>query len=150
MKTLANFALCGLLLACGPVNNGGGDAGASNDAGSVADTGGSEDAGPAATPTICDLYDNNVFAACMGCHGRQGGVSVDLNSAQSLHDSFVGQTGNSGNPMIVSGDAEESWLWVRMNEAQGQGPMPPAGKRPLDDRNAVRDWINGGSLDDCL
>jgi hypothetical protein len=148
MKSLTNIAVCSLLLACGPVDTGGDNSG--GDTGPTADAGSPEDAGPPAVPTLCDLYRNDVFTSCTGCHGAQGGVGIDLSSPQALHDSLVGQSGNSRNPMVVSGDAEASWLWVRMSEAQGQGSMPPAGKRPLDDRNAVRDWINSGNLDDCL
>ena len=138
-----------LFVACGTPP---GDGGGNSDAGPQADAGVASDAGGGGTPTICDLHAANIFVACSGCHGRNntGGVSFDLSTPQTLHDSLVGASGNSGSPLVVGGNANDSWLWVRMDELQGEDPMPPSGKLGADARNSVRDWINGNALDDCL
>ena len=75
-----------------------------------------------ATPTICDLHELGVLAGCVGCHGNGGGVSIDHSSPQALYDSLVGVSGNSGNDLVVSGDADASWLWVRMSEYSRREP----------------------------
>ena len=54
-------------------------------------------------------------------------MSIDHSSPQALYDSLVGVSGNSGNDLVVSGDADASWLWVRMSELNGESSMPPTG-----------------------
>jgi hypothetical protein len=152
MKSISFLFLCFSFTACGPAAGGGSssaDAGASS-----ADAGASSaDAGPARTPTICDLHASNVFAACTGCHSARsasGGLFIDTSSEQALHDSLTQNTGNSGNALVVSGDSDGSWLWVRMAQLQGEGSMPPAAMLFSSQRNPVRDWIDGDALGDCL
>ena len=149
MKSLITPTLCLLSIACGPPapagGGGGGGGSASQDAGTPADAGDTTQ-----TPTICDLHELGVLAGCVGCHGNGGGVSIDHSSPQALYDSLVGVSGNSGNDLVVSGDADASWLWVRMSELNGESSMPPTGALDETVRNPVRDWINGGSLDECL
>jgi hypothetical protein len=150
MTRFVSIVFSSLLIACGPPPGNGGGAGADSgpqaDAGAVADTGG----GGTTTPTICDLHASNTFAQCVGCHGNAGGIGIDVTSPQTLYDSFVGVSGNSVEALVVGGNADASWLWVRMNEMQGEDSMPPAGKLQGNVRNPVRDWINGNALDDCL
>jgi mono/diheme cytochrome c family protein len=151
MKIFGALTLSVFLVACGPPPASDAGGGGSADAGSAADAGATIDAGePVASPTICDLHASNVFAGCIGCHGNAAGVSIDHSSPQSLYDSLVGVSGNSGQPMVVSGDADNSWLWVRMNALQGESSMPPSGTLDSDQLDPIRDWINGGSLNDCL
>ena len=151
MKIFGTLTLSVFLVACGPPPASDAGGGGSADAGSAADAGATIDAGePGASPTICDLHASNVFAGCIGCHGNSAGVSIDHSSPQSLYDSLVGVSGNSGNQMVVSGDADNSWLWVRMNTLEGESSMPPSGKLDGDQIDPIRDWINSGNLDDCL
>lgn len=147
MNKTALLVALSLVTACGtppPSDNGGG--GGSDAGSSSADAGG----GGGATTTICDLHASGVFNACVGCHGGQGGLTIDNSSAQALHDSLVGNSGASRNPLVVGGDSANSWLWVRMNELQGESAMPPAGKLGGNQRNPVKAWIDANSLDDCL
>jgi hypothetical protein len=149
MKIISLFALCVALTACGPAG------GTVTDTGQASgDTGASTpDGGPAGTPTICDLQESNVFAACTGCHSarsRKGDLVIDKSSPQALYDSLTQNVGASGNPLVVGGDSATSWLWVRMAELQGEDAMPPAGILFSNQRNPIRDWIDGNALDDCL
>ena len=146
-KTALLIALS-LVVACGPPpsNNGGGGGGGSDAGSTNTDAGG----GNVAATTICDLHASGVFNACVGCHGGQGGLTIDNSSAQALHDSLVGNSGASRNPLVVGGDSANSWLWVRMNELQGESAMPPAGKLGGNQRNPVKAWIDANSLDECL
>jgi hypothetical protein len=146
-KTALLIALT-LIVACGPApsNNGGGGGGGSDAGSSNTDAGG----GNVAATTVCDLHASGVFNACVGCHGAQGGLTIDNSSAQALHDSLVGTSGASTNALVVGGDSTNSWLWVRMNEMQGESAMPPAGKLGGNQRNPVKAWIDANNLDDCL
>ena len=146
-KTTLLIALS-LITACGtpPPSNGGGGGGGSADAGATApDAGGSGTA-----TTICDLHESGVFAGCVGCHGGQGDLTIDISSAQTLHDSLVGASGASGNALVIGGDSANSWLWVRLSGLQGQSTMPPGQLLNENDRNPVQAWIDANSLDDCL
>jgi hypothetical protein len=109
---------------------------------------------------------SSLLIACGPPPGNGGGAGADSGpqadagavadtggggtTTPTLYDSFVGVSGNSVEALVVGGNADASWLWVRMNEMQGEDSMPPAGKLQGNVRNPVRDWINGNALDDCL
>jgi hypothetical protein len=147
------LVLISSLLACAPPTPTGelldgnhlifGDAG-------INDGGMSDAADKANTPTICDLHATGAFASCIRCHGYAGNVTFNLDTPQSLYDSLIGRNGLSGNPLVVPGDADASWLWVRINEQNGQSSMPPEGKLEGRVRQPIRDWLNRGQLDSCL
>jgi hypothetical protein len=148
LATISLIAGCG-----GPPPGGGSDAGARHDSGSPApDAGDSADAGQQ-TVTICDLHASFVFAACGGCHGNGlGGFTINLSTPRALYDSLQ-TTGASRNTLVTASDPSASWLWVRMNDEQGAGPMPPnnsGGKLPDTQIAPVRAWIAAGASDDCL
>lgn len=154
MRQLCLLALGLSLLACAPPNPTGalldGNRLIFNDAG-LSDANSPSDAANKPNPTtICDLHASGAFTSCIRCHGYAGNVTINLNSPQTLYDSLIGTNGVSGNPLIVPGDANASWLWVRMNEQNGESSMPPDGKLEGRVRQPVRDWLNSEQLDSCL
>ncbi|MEM0898230.1 MAG: PSD1 and planctomycete cytochrome C domain-containing protein [Verrucomicrobiota bacterium] len=82
--------------------------------------------------------------SCYECHSKEAGQSK---GGLSL-DSRVGlrQGGNTG-PAVVSGNLEESWLWLAVSHAEPDYEMPPKSKLPNDVIVDFRTWIEMGAPD---
>ena len=92
------------------------------------------------------------LAACTGCHGRSGGFTLG-NNLQDWSANTVNQpsSNNRGGGMnyITPGDKEQSFLWLkvanRQGEAGGQSPggvMPQGGAWPQASVDLLGDWID--------
>ncbi len=80
---------------------------------------------------------------CYRCHGKdsqESGFRLDRKQ-----DAFAG--GYAGEPVIVPGKPEESWLWRRISGNEPDYQMPPEGE-PLADKDAeiIRRWIQAGAV----
>ncbi|MEL6895748.1 MAG: DUF1549 domain-containing protein, partial [Planctomycetota bacterium] len=114
----------------------------------------SADESPAGSDKAADIaisYQKDVLPIlrrnCLGCH--QGARQL---GGYRMTD-FAGLTagGDSGEPAIVPGDAEASYLVHRIIPHDGSPPeMPEPPASPLSDRDVktIRDWINAGAIDD--
>ena len=74
------------------------------------------------------------LAACTGCHGRSGGFTLG-NDLQAWAGNTVNQPSSnnrgSGMSYITSGDKEQSFLWLKVANRQGEaGGMSPGGVMP--------------------
>ncbi len=77
--------------------------------------------------------------SCQPCHGEKqqlGGLRVDSLAALLK--------GNSGGPVIVSGDPEKSVL-IQVVRYDGKVKMPPAGKLKPDEIAALTEWVRQGA-----
>lgn len=84
-------------------------------------------------------------ANCQGCHQpAKAGGELTLTSFESL----LAQ-GESGNPAVVPGKPEESYLLDQITPTDGEAAMPQ-GKKPLADNEIalIRRWIEEGAVDD--
>ncbi|MCH7700398.1 MAG: hypothetical protein IID37_01805 [Planctomycetes bacterium] len=93
-------------------------------------------------------------AACTGCHGFAGGLSL---SAGTSHGNIVGVASSAGMNLVEAGDHLNSYLWHKINGTQGGvsggsgGQMPdgcPTGTNPClssTDIDKVADWIDDGA-----
>ena len=123
------------------IDDGADCSGASGDDDGGGDDGGGDDGGGSGTGA--DAAANDVLQPnCAGCHsdaGQAGGFSL----ATDLCDQLVNQTGNTGAPLVVPGDADSSLLYQRMTDVDD--PMPQSGLLPQADADVVKDWINAGA-----
>ena len=79
-----------------------------------------------------------VLAKCSGCHGEQVQMgSLQLTTVAGL------MKGASTGPIVVKGDPEKSRL-IQAVSYQSQIKMPPTGKLPDDEIQALREWVNMG------
>jgi len=147
LRTL--FALLTVsMIACGapePSDNGGGGGG-----GGTADAGMTEDAGGSTATTICDVHAAGTFSACTGCHGNQGGLTIDNSSPQGLYDSLINNTGATGATLVTPEDRDGSYLWQRVTGSGMSDIMPPNGKLPDALLEPLGQWIADGATSDCL
>ncbi len=84
-------------------------------------------------------------ASCQGCHqpARSQGAYVMTDFARLL------QGGESGDPAIVPGQPDDSYLMALITPSDGKAEMPK-GKDPLlgHEINLIREWITQGAADD--
>ena len=129
----------------GAADSGAADAGFT-DAGAP-DTG-PPDAGPPADP-MCNVA--VLFrTSCHGCHRNgTGGYSTGDGSMQAVRASFEADS-SVGIPYVTSGNADQSYLFLRIagrgDEVPGgrSGRMPPSGRWADEDISTLETWINDG------
>ena len=93
-------------------------------------------------------YANNIepiLSSCSGCHGFSGGFSLSYNDFAS--------TSSAGIPYITPGDAQQSYLWHKINGTQssvGGGGSNMANKPGVNlsssDLDVIEAWIQSGAL----
>jgi hypothetical protein len=84
-----------------------------------------------------------------GCHGsaQQGGMDLRPGAAYAA---LVGVTASAeAIPRVIPGDAQGSYLVMRVEGRQSVGSRMPLGGVPLDsiDRTNLRNWISRGALE---
>ena len=93
--------------------------------------------GPVTDAATFQKFSTVLLTRCVGCHsGSDAKGNLDLTSRESLR-----RGGDSG-PSIVPGKPDQSLIWQRIEA----GEMPP--KHPLsdEDKSAVKDWVQSGSI----
>ncbi|MFM7040196.1 MAG: PSD1 and planctomycete cytochrome C domain-containing protein [Planctomycetaceae bacterium] len=78
---------------------------------------------------------------CIECHGptkQEHGVRLDRR-----RDVFEGKAGDQ--PLIVPGDPVRSRVFQVLQHAEDDIAMPPSGRLPEEQRQAVHDWIQAGA-----
>ena len=93
-------------------------------------------------------YANNIEAtlsSCTGCHGFSGGFALNYDNFSS--------TSSAGIPYITAGDAQQSYLWHKINGTQssvGGGGSNMANKPGVNlsssDLDLIEAWIQAGAL----
>lgn len=87
------------------------------------------------------------FSSCHG--GGEGGLTLD---GEGDHEALVGvaSTAQDGAILVVSGDADGSYLIEKMEGASGIAgdPMPPSGLLDQATIDQIRDWIDRGAPSD--
>ena len=88
----------------------------------------------------------NLSCAESGCHGD---VTFPNLSEGSAYNNIVDVLGSSGQNLIEPGNADESYLYLKITGAPGIfGEQMPKGKMPLEKEmiDSIRVWINNGAL----
>lgn len=102
---------------------------------------------PSFATDIQEIFTRN-GCATSGCHGGASG-SGGLNlGASSAWDALVGVTATAEPiPRVIPGNANDSYLVIRLEGRQTVGDRMPLGGTPLDDIDLtnVRNWIAQGA-----
>ena len=134
--------------------------GAPGDAGTVTvDASVDAGAGAGLQPTICSIWESQIFSGCANgyCHGGgAGGFRMDHSSAQALHDSIVNVESQARMYYVVPENDRMSYLINKLDGTQGQlvsgagERMPPGGGYlSFEQLEVLRRWINDGASADC-
>lgn len=101
-----------------------------------------------ANPTYADVQ--AIWTdACVGCHSGEGapeGLALDGNDPAVLVD--VPSVEAPGWLLVASGAPEDSYLWLKLNDAQEDaggrgGAMPPGVSLGDGDLGTIANWIEG-------
>jgi len=131
-----------------------GDSGQSSDSGESGDSGQSSDSGAPATPTFTEIQDTIFMPSCAfsTCHGDADGVAGIVLTGDEAHAALyeAPAVGKDGAVLVIPGDADNSYLVQKMEDAEDiEGlPMPPAGILDEELTQMVRAWIDAGAADD--
>lgn len=82
------------------------------------------------------------------CHGSStGGLTID--GSADDYDRLVGAKSSTGQPYVVPGDADASYLVLKLegDPSITGDPMPPGSPLPDAEIERVRSWIDGGAPD---
>jgi hypothetical protein len=88
----------------------------------------------------------NISCAVSGCHN---GNTFPTLTEGSTYNNIVNITGSSGQDLIEPGDADNSYLFLKITGAPGIfGDQMPQGRQPLEQSvvDSIRAWINNGAL----
>ena len=100
-----------------------------------------EDDGIIDVDDIMDIFSNY---SCQGCHGSSGGFRLNTSELKNGTSTATGQT------YIVSGQPQQSYLYLKISDAGGISgqPMPIGGVGLMQDADIeiVRKWIADGTL----
>lgn len=99
------------------------------------------------TSQIQPIFDSR----CSGCHtngGNSGGLMLDSGVAYHALLNAPATDGTTQKDRVEPGDAEQSFLFEKLNCANPVGGtrMPLGGSLSLTDQALFRDWINQGAL----
>ena len=90
---------------------------------------------------VMDIFQNY---SCQGCHGSSGGFRLNESELKN------GTSTATGEPYIVSGMPQQSYLYLKITDAGGISgqPMPIGGVGLMQDEDIeiVRQWITDGTL----
>lgn len=97
---------------------------------------------PPLTPTFASIHDRIFASKCLSCH-RQGG------SGHEVPLDTIADLVNSGDDLVIPGDAERSYLTVIISPG-ARRPMPPRSSGMsliTEEINIIKEWINNGARD---
>lgn len=103
-------------------------------------------ANPSFQADIQEIFERKGCSAST-CHGESQRAGLDLRSGTS-YDALVGVTATTESVVrVIPGDAEGSYLVVRVEGRQAVGNRMPLGGTPLDsiDVANLRNWIERGA-----
>ena len=102
--------------------------------------------------TFTQIREEILLPSCgfVSCHGGgAGGLTIDEEGAwDALVD--VPSVDAAGEVLVIPGDADGSYLVKKLDgdeEIVGL-QMPQGGELPVEDREAIRDWISRGAPND--
>lgn len=104
-------------------------------------------ANPSFQADVQEIFERNGCSAST-CHGDAQRASMDLRSGTS-YDALVGVTATTEAIVrVIPGDAEGSYLVMRVEGRQSVGNRMPLGGTPLDsiDMANLRNWIARGAV----
>ena len=136
-RSLVLALLCGVAAACG------------SDSPSEPDVGDTRvvKADPSFAADIQEIFNRRGCTAA-GCHNVDGAAGLDL-SPGAAYGELVGVTATTGSVVVrvIPGDADGSYLVIRLEGRQTVGNQMPLGGLPLDniDLTNVRNWIARGA-----
>lgn len=89
---------------------------------------------------------------CVGCHytpaqSRYGSLALDRNT----HETLTTEDSNYGEPYVVPGSLDGSFLWKKLNDLQSNsqgGDMPPYDTLNAEQIWLVETWITEGASAD--
>ena len=100
---------------------------------------------PSFASDIQDIFNRNCTSSI--CHGSTKSADLDLRSG-TAHSQLVGVTATT-EPIgrVISGDANGSYLIIKLEGRQSAGDRMPRGQSPLDniDLQNIKNWINQGA-----
>ena len=88
----------------------------------------------------------NISCAVSGCHN---GNTFPTLTEGSAYNNIVNVTGSSGQNLIEPGDADNSYLYLKLTGAPGIfGEQMPKGLQPLEQSvvDSIKVWINSGAI----
>ena len=96
------------------------------------------------TVDVDDIMDVFQKYSCQGCHGSSGGFRLNESELKN------GTSTATGDPYIVSGMPQQSYIYLKITDATGISgqPMPIGGVGLMQDADIeiVRQWISDGTL----
>lgn len=96
---------------------------------------------------IQEIFDR-VGCNSSSCHGTSQQADLDLRSGNS-HAALVGvqATREPNRTRVIAGNAQDSYLVIKLEGRQEQGQQMPLGRGPLDniDLTNIRNWIDRGA-----
>ncbi len=82
------------------------------------------------------------------CHGSgAGGLTLKASAAENYGQLVGVQAAGEPFQLVAAGDAENSYLVIKIEGRQTSGTRMPRGGNPLDavDRGNIRNWIDNGA-----
>ena len=119
---------------------------------SPTDSGGSADrvikADPSFSADIQEIFNRR---GCTGssCHGSAQSAGMDLRTGAAYLNLVNVNSTESGALRVAPGDAQNSYIVIKVEGRQSVGSRMPLNLPPLDniDIQNIRNWINQGALD---
>ena len=140
LVAVSMLAACGGDSSTNPVDDGNG-----NNGGPGEGAGRGVKADPSFAEDIQEIFDRRGCSSG-SCHGVSEAAGLRLSSGNSYAE-LVGVGATQGGTRVIAGDAQNSYLIVKVENRQTVGGrMPPSGAA-LDtiDINNLRNWINAGA-----
>lgn len=112
------------------------------------------DQGSDPPPTLGELQEQVLEPRCAttACHDAISGAGGLYLEGERAYDSMVDQPCMNVDAQLADlvrvkpGSPEESFLWIKVTDAQGMGdPMPPDELLPDDELDLIEAWILGGA-----
>ncbi len=105
-------------------------------------------ADPSFAADIQEIFDRR---GCTGssCHGAALSAGLDLRSGSAYANLVNVNSSETGTPRVAPGDAQNSYLVIKIEGRQTSGAQMPLVGPPLDsiDIQNIRNWIDQGAAD---
>lgn len=103
-------------------------------------------ANPAFQADVQEIFDR-VGCSTSGCHGSAARAGLDLRTGSAWANLVDVTATNEAVSRVIPGDAQASYLVIKLEGRQTVGSRMPLGGTPLDniDLTNVRNWIDNGA-----